>query len=522
MNKDLMGLIVKREDGSEIVNYDDPGFPSYIYDGWIKPHVTWEKVPHFHEDIELLSVKSGRMAYSVNGDVITLEAGDTIFVNSNQIHYSLSLDGGTAKYVIFVIHPSVLMSSVAVEMQAIRPIIDNPDISYLRFRGINEYTDEVYKLMMELPDIRHDAFQVTIHFFKLWEIIKKQAGHYFSSAEESSADPRMQMLKSMMHYVSQNYKANMTLADIAASANISKSLCNAVFNRYLGESPINYLMHFRCRKVAEYLRSGSMPLSEIASLTGFNGVSYMSETFRKFFDASPREYRKMTPSPEPPSAGRRINTVIFDMDGTVLDTLEDLTISVNHVLREFGMPERTLEEYRLFFGNGIRHALELAVPAGTPAETIDRMLPVFREHYDAHCLDHTKPYDGIIDLIKSLKDKGYRLAIVSNKIDSAVKELNDMFFSKYVSVAIGEQAGVRRKPAPDTVLAALEELGSSKKEAIYIGDSEVDLKTAENSGLPAISVLWGFRSRDFLTENGAIYFAEKPEEIIDILSELSM
>ena len=292
MNRDAMGLIVKRDDGSEIVNYDNPTFPSYIYDGWIKPRVTWEKVPHFHEDIEMMTVKSGKVAYSVNGKEVLLHEGDTIMVNSNQIHYTLCVDDSTARYVIFIVHPSVLMSSVAVEMQAVRPIVDNPDIPYVRFRGMNEYAEEVRELMLELPDMRHDAFRVTMHLFRIWEYIRKQAGHYLSVEEEVASDPRMQLFKTMMRYISISYKENVTLAEIAGSANISKSLCNTIFNQYVGESPINYLMHFRCRKVAEYLRSSPKTLTEIAALTGFNGVSYMSETFRKFFDSSPRDYRK--------------------------------------------------------------------------------------------------------------------------------------------------------------------------------------------------------------------------------------
>lgn len=213
----------------------------------------------------------------------------------------------------------------------------------------------------------------------------------------------------------------------------------------------------------------------------------------------------------------KINTVIFDMDGTVLDTLDDLTDSVNYVLDRFGMPRRTKAEYRKFFGNGIKFALRSAVPADTSEAVIDEMLPIFREHYNLHCLDKTKPYEGILELMKKLKCCGYKLAIVSNKIDSAVKELNDRFFSEYVSVAIGEKAGIKRKPAPDTVFAALEELGASKEEAVYVGDSEVDFKTAQNSELPCISVLWGFRDKDFLIEQGATTFALTPEEVLQYL-----
>ena len=216
----------------------------------------------------------------------------------------------------------------------------------------------------------------------------------------------------------------------------------------------------------------------------------------------------------------RIHTVVFDMDGTVLDTLDDLTASVNHVLGRYGLPARTREDYRRFFGSGIRYALRQAVPPEVSEERIDEMLPIFKAHYDQHCLDRTRPYPGILELMEALKARGCRMAIVSNKIDSAVKELNARFFSDYVSVAIGEKPGVRRKPAPDMVLAALEELGATRAEAVYVGDSEVDLQTARNADLPCVAVLWGFRDRAFLAENGAGTFAETPMDVAAILPSL--
>ena len=215
---------------------------------------------------------------------------------------------------------------------------------------------------------------------------------------------------------------------------------------------------------------------------------------------------------------QEITTIVFDMDGTVLNTLEDLTVSMNYVLDRFNMPGHRLEEYRLFFGNGVKEALRLSLPEGASAYIIDEMMVVFKEHYDAHCLDRTRPYDGIVDVMRQLKEKGYRLAIVSNKIDSAVKELNDRFFADYVDTALGEKTGINRKPAPDMVDAALKEMGSTKEESIYIGDSEVDLMTARNSELPCISVLWGFRDKDYLVEQGADCFADRPEDIIRILA----
>ncbi|MCR4766529.1 MAG: AraC family transcriptional regulator [Saccharofermentans sp.] len=291
MKPEAMGLIIKREDGSEIVNYDDPNFPSYIYDGWIMPKATWEGVPHFHEDIEIMTIKEGQLSYFVNGRNIVLHKGNTIVVNSNQIHYNMCIDGGTAKYVIAVIHPGILCNSVAVEMQAIRPIIDNPDLPYLRFRNLSEHTEEIRDLVLGLPAIRHDAFAVTKQFYQIWDIIRKQA-ETLGKTEETISDPGMKSFKSMMYFISNSYQRRITLDDIASSGNISKSFCNTLFHKYVGESPINYLMHLRARKVAELLRSGNLSMTEIASLTGFGGVSYMSETFRKFFGKSPREYRK--------------------------------------------------------------------------------------------------------------------------------------------------------------------------------------------------------------------------------------
>lgn len=291
MKIEQMGLIVKRDDGSEIVNYDDPNFPSYIYDGWIAPKVTWEGVPHFHEDIEIMTIKEGQVAYFVNGKELLLRAGDTIVVNSNQIHYNMTVNGEVAKYVICILHPSILINSITVEMQAVRPIIDNPDLPYLRFRYINEHTESIRSLILGMPDIRHDPFAITKQFYQIWDIIRKHA-ETLGATEDVVSDPRIQSFKSMMHFISNNYREQITLAEIAAAGSVSKSLCNTLFHQYVGESPINYLMHLRCRKVAELLRSGKIPMTEIASRTGFGGVSYMSETFRKFFEKSPREYRK--------------------------------------------------------------------------------------------------------------------------------------------------------------------------------------------------------------------------------------
>ncbi len=213
----------------------------------------------------------------------------------------------------------------------------------------------------------------------------------------------------------------------------------------------------------------------------------------------------------------QFDTVIFDLDGTLLDTLEDLTDAVNYALGAYHMPLRTIEEIRCFVGNGVRNLMLQAVPEGDKNPKFEEVFSLFKEYYGEHCNDKTGPYSGVMDLMAKLQEKGYVMGIVSNKIDSAVKELNSMYFADYIQVAIGECEGVQRKPAPDTVLAALQELGKKKETAIYIGDSEVDLATARNVGIPCISVLWGFRDKEFLEERGADTFAIEPSDVLRIL-----
>lgn len=212
-----------------------------------------------------------------------------------------------------------------------------------------------------------------------------------------------------------------------------------------------------------------------------------------------------------------MKAVIFDLDGTLLDTLADLASAVNAALTANGMPARSIDEVRAFVGNGVRNLMRRAIPQGEQNPAFEKVFADFRAYYAEHCKDATKPYDGIMELLEALKQRGCRLAIVSNKLDSAVKELTKEYFGDYITVAIGDREGVARKPAPDTVFAALEELGVTKEEAIYVGDSDVDIMTAMNAGLPCISVTWGFRDRAFLLFHGAEHFADTPAEVLPFI-----
>ena len=210
------------------------------------------------------------------------------------------------------------------------------------------------------------------------------------------------------------------------------------------------------------------------------------------------------------------NTYIFDLDGTLLDTLTDLAASTNYALRTHGMPEHTIDEVRRFVGNGVRKLMERAVPDGADNPLFDEAFATFRQHYMEHSLDTTRPYEGIPEMLAALKAKGCHLAVVSNKMMAATQELCRHFFPETIEVAIGENEaeGIRKKPAPDTVIAALRQLGVGEKGAVYVGDSDVDIDTARNSNLPCISVLWGFRDRDFLLQHGASTLISAPKELL--------
>lgn len=210
-----------------------------------------------------------------------------------------------------------------------------------------------------------------------------------------------------------------------------------------------------------------------------------------------------------------MKSVIFDLDGTLLDTLEDLADSVNFALNKYGYKERTLKEIRAFVGNGVVRLMELALPNGKNNPQFESVLSDFKAHYAKNCKNKTKPYNGINELLKALKEENIKMAVVSNKFDAAVKELCKEYFGEYIAVAMGETAQVKKKPAPDTVFKAMEALNDT--DCVYVGDSEVDIETAKNASLPCISVTWGFRDKDYLKEVGGNIFADEPMEILDLL-----
>lgn len=212
--------------------------------------------------------------------------------------------------------------------------------------------------------------------------------------------------------------------------------------------------------------------------------------------------------------------VIFDLDGTLLNTLDDLADSTNYALSKFGYPTRTIDEVRQFVGNGVAKLIERAIPEGKNNPNFEKCLAIFKENYAQNMYNKTAPYNGIIEMLSNLKSKGIKIAVVSNKFDLAVKELCKKYFEGFIDFAAGENEaqGIRKKPAPDTVISVLNKFNFASEDAVYVGDSDVDIMTAKNSKMPCISVTWGFRDEKFLLENGATILINAPSEIYNHLT----
>lgn len=214
-----------------------------------------------------------------------------------------------------------------------------------------------------------------------------------------------------------------------------------------------------------------------------------------------------------------IKTVLFDLDGTLLNTLTDLSNSVNYALNSHHLPQRTELEVRSFLGNGIHNLIEKSVPENTPSELLEDVFQSFKSYYLQHGLDSTAPYPGIMSLLKALQQKSVKMAIISNKVDTAVQQLNKKFFSDYIGIAVGEKPQIRRKPEPDSVLLAMKALDANPATTLYVGDSEVDYETAHSAGIRCALVTWGFRDRLDLEVLHADYYVNSPHELMAVISE---
>lgn len=285
-----IGLIAKREDGSEMVNYQNDDFPSYLHVGSVFPGARWTNKPHFHEDLEFITITKGVTGYNINGEKIQLEQGDTLMVNKNQVHYSYTIGKEDCSYYIGILHPSLLCSSYYVQTHYVEPLIDNQRIPYLLIKHDDPMAEMIFKDVEGLIDSIDSELSITISFLNLYKhVFSWSRGHYMLE-NPSHAVTTDASFKVMLKYIQSNFSKSLTLADIAKAGGVSKTHCNTLFKKFTGNTPMESLNRYRIERVAYYVTNTSLSMSEIAEKTGFSGASYMTETFKKIYGVAPRVY----------------------------------------------------------------------------------------------------------------------------------------------------------------------------------------------------------------------------------------
>lgn len=292
MREEWLGFIQKKADGSEIVNYNDESFPSYIHDGHVRAHSTWANVTHYHTEVEFISVYSGHMGMNVNGQTVLMNEGDTIMVNSEQIHYSFTDMTEKCKYVLAIIHPNLLCSSLSVKENFVEPITANPSIPYLFFKSGTDYAKEVRDNAFKLLDAKCNHFQITREFYNMWDLILNYCYSTMDINKNGGSDQTLMCMKKMLSFCQNNYAKNISLSDIAEYAGVSNTYCNQLFHRYAQQTPLEALIRIRMDRASDMLLHSNLSISEIAEKTGFSGASYFSEVFKRNYHISPRNFRR--------------------------------------------------------------------------------------------------------------------------------------------------------------------------------------------------------------------------------------
>ncbi len=287
---ELLVEFKQRDDQSEIVNYDSEDFPCFSFEGFLTGVEPWVRNAHWHDDIELLSVVTGKMAYNVNGNMIELNAGDTIFVNSHNLHYSDGIDRTLAMYYVTVVHPSVLGASPNVVKKYLLPVLSDRNCEYILFKAGTPAAAELQNLSKNINENRMNSFEITRNLFEVWRYILME--HQSASGElVKPAGLNVECVKRMVKFAKDNYQNKITLQEIADSGNVSKSTCNNLFKNYTGFTPSEFVIRYRIDRAIDMLQKSSDSISVISGKCGFATPSYMAEQFMKCYGKSPRDFR---------------------------------------------------------------------------------------------------------------------------------------------------------------------------------------------------------------------------------------
>ncbi len=281
-----------RGDGSEKIEYDFDGFFAYVGRGTLSQYPNYSAYSHWHDDVEFIYIQSGTMDYNVNGEIITLKAGQGIFVNARQLHYGFSSEHKDCEFYCVLLHPMLLCTSQLIDREFVSPILSDHSLSYI---FLNNHIAWQQQILTELETIYHckDKATAPLHiqnsFYHIWVLLTENA---LKVRRAKKQDRNLSILKDMLSFIHRNYAEKITLDDIAKSGNVSKSTCLVIFKKYLKDTPTNYLIGYRLKQAIKLLKAGELTVTEIAFEVGFGGVSYFAETFRKNYGSSPSEYKQ--------------------------------------------------------------------------------------------------------------------------------------------------------------------------------------------------------------------------------------
>lgn len=290
MIKANVGLITQKEDGSEQVNYQNEDFPSYLHVGNVFPGASWINKPHYHEDLEFITITKGETGYNINGEKIYLKTGDTLMVNTNQVHYSFTTQQESCSYYIGILHPSLLCSSYFVQSHFVDPILKNHNMPYVLIRHDDPFSSRIYEDVENLIDAIDSELSITICFLTLFKHVFAWCNGQGMLERPNHISTTDTNFKNMLKFIHTHYAEQISLSDIAKAGGLSKTHCNTIFKQFTGNTPIDSLNRYRAERVAYYVTNTKLSMSEIAEKTGFSGASYMTETFKKIYGVAPRTY----------------------------------------------------------------------------------------------------------------------------------------------------------------------------------------------------------------------------------------